>query len=64
MAFHTSVHPPSTHTILLTKISIILAVIITAFVSAFILQTQLERYHIPIEQIPIANMNPWGALGK
>lgn len=64
MAFQTSVHTPSAHMLLLTRISILLAVIITAFVSVFMVQQQLERYQIPTEQIPIADLNVWGALGK
>jgi hypothetical protein len=64
MAFHTPAHSTSTQTLILAKISIIVAVLITAFVTAFIVQNQLERYEIAPEQIPIADLNVWGALGK
>jgi steroid 5-alpha reductase family enzyme len=64
MAFHTSTHTPSPHELVVARISIALAVIITAFVSVYIAQTQLQRYQIAPEQIPIADMNVWNALGK
>lgn len=64
MTFQTSVHTPSIDALIVAKVSIVLAVIITAIVSAFVVQTQLQRYQIPPEQLPIADMNVWGALGK
>jgi hypothetical protein len=64
MAFHTPAHKLSPHAVVATQISILLAVIITALVSAFVVQTQLQRHHITPEQIPIADLNVWGALGR
>lgn len=64
MTFHTSTHTPSPHERLVASISIVLAVMLTAVVTIFVVQTQLQRYQIAPEQIPIAERNVWNALGK
>jgi hypothetical protein len=62
MTFHTSTPPPSAHALLVAKVGIVLAVITTAIVTMFVVQTQLQRYQIAPEQIPIADLNAWGEL--
>lgn len=57
-------HTPSPRTLLLTKLGILLVVIMTGLLSVVLLRSQLERYEIQPEQIPIADLKTWNALGR
>ena len=57
-------HTPSPQTLLLTKLGILLVVIMTGLLSAMLMRSQLERNEIQPEQIPIANLKTWNALGR
>jgi hypothetical protein len=63
MAFHSPVHSPAAHTLAMVRWGILLAVILTALLSALLVQSQWERYEIYPEQIPIADQPLWKALG-
>lgn len=64
MAFHTPVHTPSRETLALTRLGIVLAVVLTAIASAMIVKMRLDHYQINPDQIPIADMDVWRALGR
>jgi len=64
MASQLRLHAPSPKTLLLTKLSIVLAVIVTGLVSMMLVRSQLEQHHIQPEQIPIAELRVWNALGR
>lgn len=62
MSFHSPVHPPSRHTLVVAQLAILATVILTAMLSALIVKGYLEQYEIYPDQIPIADMNVWEAL--
>ena len=62
MSSYSPIHAPSKQTLAWARAFIILAVIMTAFASAIVVQLRLQHYQINPDQIPIANMNIWRAL--
>ena len=55
---------PSTRSLRLTQVSIVLLVVIIGIASALILRSTLERYKHQPDSIPIANGDTWEALGR
>jgi len=64
MATQLHLQTPSSQTLLLTRLGILLVVMITGLLSTMLLRSQLEHYEIPPEQIPLANLQTWEALGR
>lgn len=58
------VDTPSPKTLLLTRLSIVLVVIVTGLVSVLLVRSQLERHEMPSEPIPIAEIKTWADLGR
>ncbi|MEM1310407.1 MAG: hypothetical protein AAGF98_13110 [Cyanobacteria bacterium P01_H01_bin.153] len=64
MATHLHIHPPSTRMLLVTQVSILLAVIMTGIVSGLLVRSQMHRYDIQTDPVPIADVKPWQELGR
>ncbi|MBE7383994.1 MAG: hypothetical protein F6J95_021575 [Leptolyngbya sp. SIO1E4] len=62
MSSHAPIYTPSAQTLTLARLGILLAVLMTALASIFIVESQLQRHQIYPDQIPIANLNFWKTL--
>ena len=64
MATHLHIHPPPTRVLLFTQLSILLLVLMTGIVSALLVRSQMHRYDIQADPIPIADIKPWDELAR
>ncbi|MEL6382396.1 MAG: hypothetical protein AAFQ89_07980 [Cyanobacteria bacterium J06626_18] len=62
MSSYLPMHSPSRQAIARTRLGVVLVVLLTALVSALIVQIRSQHYEINPDQIPLANMNIWRAL--
>jgi len=65
MSVHSSsMHTLSDHAIAWTRLGIVLSVLMTALATICVVQWQSQHHHIVPEQLPIADMDVWKALGN